>query len=84
MKSTQPFEDFERLLAVLERDLLDATDAEILAGAAELGINPAMKGSSALFGVTVLVRPRSKPESGDPNGMSPKRRRSKGYTPPSS
>jgi hypothetical protein len=83
MKSTQPFEDFERLLAALERELLDATDAEILAGAAELGINPAMKGSAALFGVTVLLRPHSRPESGDPNDVSATRRRPKGDTPPS-
>jgi hypothetical protein len=43
---------FERLLLALERELIDATDEEILAAARELGMNPGMKGSSAFFGVT--------------------------------
>jgi hypothetical protein len=83
MKTSQPFEDFERLLAALERDMLDATDAEILAAAAELGMNPAMKGSAALFGVTLLARPHSEPKRGHPKGASPTRRRPKGDAPPS-
>ena len=45
-------ERFERLLAALERELVAATDEEILAAAADLGMNPAMKGSAAFFGVT--------------------------------
>ncbi|MGA7540591.1 MAG: hypothetical protein WBW93_17675 [Steroidobacteraceae bacterium] len=43
---------FERLLLALERELIDATDEEILAAARELGMNPGMRGSSAFFGVT--------------------------------
>jgi hypothetical protein len=56
MKTTRPELGFERLLAALERDLLDATDEEILAVANELGMKPAMKGSIALFGVTFAAR----------------------------
>ncbi len=56
MKTPNPEGRLERLLAALERDLLDATDEEILAAARELGMNPAMKGSAAFFGVTRLVR----------------------------
>ena len=56
MRKTRANLTLERLLAALERELLEATDAEILAAAKELGIDPTMKGSSALFGVTKLVR----------------------------
>ena len=41
----------ERILAALERELLAATDDEILSAAKELGMNPAMKGSAAFFGI---------------------------------
>jgi hypothetical protein len=49
-------ERFECLLAALERDLLEATDEEILEAAGDLGMNPVMKGSAAFFGVTVGPR----------------------------
>jgi hypothetical protein len=57
MKTVRPDLAFERLLIALERDLIDASDEEILAAAKELGMNPLMKGSAAFFGVTLLVRP---------------------------
>ncbi|HUN71873.1 MAG TPA: hypothetical protein VMU52_06135 [Steroidobacteraceae bacterium] len=47
---------FERLLAALEHELTGATDEEILEAAGDLGMNPAMKGSAAFFGVTVDLR----------------------------
>ena len=56
MKTTRPELGFERLLAALERDLLDATDEEILLVAHELGMKPGMKGSIALMGVTFGAR----------------------------
>lgn len=49
-------ERFERLLAALERELIEATDEEILEAASDLGMNPAMKGSAAFFGVTIDMR----------------------------
>lgn len=49
-------ERFERLLTALERELLEATDEEILSAAGDLGMNPAMKGSAAFFGVTIGPR----------------------------
>ena len=61
MKTPDPERGLERLLAALECDLLDATDEEILAAARELGMNPAMKGSAAFFGVTRLARVPSLP-----------------------
>jgi hypothetical protein len=58
MKMTRPDSALERLLLALEDELLEATDEEILAAAHELGMNPAMKGSAAFFGLTmVVVRP---------------------------
>jgi len=47
-------ERFERLLAALERELIEATDEEILEAAGELGMNPAMKGSAAFFGIAMI------------------------------
>jgi hypothetical protein len=61
MKTIHPERGLERLQVALERDLLDATDEEILAAARELGMNPAMKGSAAFIGVTVLVGLRGVP-----------------------
>ena len=48
---------FERLLAALERELVEATDEEILAAARDLGMNPAMKGSAAFFGISMIHAP---------------------------
>lgn len=55
MRALRPERGLECLLSALERDLRDASDEEILAAARELGMNPAIKGSAAFFGVTVLV-----------------------------
>ena len=56
MRALRPERGLERLLFALERDVLGASDDEILAAARELGMNPTMKGSAAFFGVTLLVR----------------------------
>jgi len=85
MNGIHPERGLERLLAALERDLLDATDEEILAAARELGMNPAMKGSSAFFGVMMLARVRSMP-LGTAEGQPPsivRRRSPKDDAPPS-
>lgn len=52
MKAISPEVGLERLLLALETDLLVVADEEILAIAKELGMNPAMKGSAAMFGIT--------------------------------
>jgi len=66
-------ERFEGLLAALERELIEATDEEILAAAKELGMNPAMKGSAAFFGIATVFSPPLQPgepwESFDPPGI---------------
>ena len=54
-------EHFERLLAALERELIEATDEEILEAASELGMNPAMKGSAAFFGIATIYHPPLRP-----------------------
>ena len=56
MTFTFPQISLERLLLALESELLEAPEEEMLAAAAELGINPAIKGSAAFFGVTVPLR----------------------------
>jgi hypothetical protein len=92
MKPTRLEVGFERLLAALERDLLDATDEEILAVAHELGMNPSMKGSIALFGVTFAARLKDqtshsqRPTKTTPGRASAgrSRRRPKGNSPSSS
>jgi hypothetical protein len=61
MSTTRPELGFERLLAVLGQDLLDAPDEEILAVANELGQKPGMKGSIALLGVTFTWRVTNQP-----------------------
>jgi hypothetical protein len=40
-----------RILDALECELIEASDAEILEAAQDLGMNPAMRGSAAFFGL---------------------------------
>jgi len=66
MKSTRPELALERILIALERDVVDATDEELLTAARELGMNPSMQGSAAVFGVTRPAGLRSWPrETGE-------------------
>ena len=58
----RPERELERVLLAFEHEVIDASDEEILAAARELGMNPAMKGSSAFFGVTRLVRVGKPPQ----------------------
>jgi hypothetical protein len=87
MTTKRPDSPLERLLLALEDELLQATDEEVLAAAHELGMNPAMKGSAAFFGVTMLVRPmiagrsRSYLKKTDEHHAGGPRRRPKGDTP---
>lgn len=80
MTITRPELGFERLLAALGQDLLEATDEEILAVANELGQKPGMKGSMALLGVTSAWRLETAGSAGATRRL---RRRSKGDAPPS-
>lgn len=59
-KAEQLEERLDGLLDALEQELTDATDEEILAAASDLGMNPAMKGSAAFFGVTVDLRAKTR------------------------
>jgi hypothetical protein len=88
MKTTRPEVGFERVMTALERDLLNATDEEIVAAVKELGMNPTMKGSAALFGVTLMWQPRSPSEkrlrkTARQTDVMRARRRPKGNAPPS-
>lgn len=68
-------ERFERLLAALERELIEATDDEILQATRDLGMNPTIKGSAAFFGVTI-GRPHHWPDDSrdSPGDPRPSRR----------
>lgn len=87
MTTQRPDSALERLLVALEDEVLQATDEEVLAAAHELGMNPAMKGSAAFFGVTMLVLPmttrhtRSYLKKTDGHDAGGPRRRPKGDTP---
>jgi hypothetical protein len=84
MNTKRPAAKLERLLYAFERDVLEASDEEILAVAQELGMKPEMKGSAALFGVTLRVHLRPRPEAVAHARAAPRvRRRPKGDTPPS-
>jgi hypothetical protein len=74
MKARRPEVSFEHAVAALERELLEATDEEVFAAAAELGMNPSIKGSAAFFGVkSPLLRVRSPQGSRSSAKRSPRR-----------
>jgi hypothetical protein len=52
--SVRPDVGLERLIHGLEKELLEAADEEFMAGARELGMNLASKGSAAFMGVKDL------------------------------
>lgn len=51
VKATDPIKVLERLLTALEQELLEAPEEEILQGAADLGMDPQMRGSAAFLGL---------------------------------
>jgi hypothetical protein len=51
VRSLPPEVALNRVLAGLEKELVDVTDDEITQAAADLGMNLAMKGSAAFIGV---------------------------------
>jgi hypothetical protein len=59
MKAMRPEVSLHRLLEALEQELLDASGEEIMGAAADLGMNPAMKGSAAFAGLKYPESPRA-------------------------
>jgi hypothetical protein len=55
MNRTPPAVALDRVLAGLEKELIDATDEEIELAAQDLGMNVKMKGSAAFIGVIYTV-----------------------------
>lgn len=55
------------------REVIEATDDEILEAATDLGMNPAMKGSAAFFGVTI-ARPHHWPDDSRNSSATPRSR----------
>jgi hypothetical protein len=54
MRRARPEIRLERILTALGAELAAATDEEVLAAAAELGMKPLMKGTAAFFGLKQL------------------------------
>ena len=48
----------ERVLDVLDEELIHSTDAELLQAARELGMDPMMRGSAAFIGLKYPFQPR--------------------------
>jgi hypothetical protein len=76
MNRAHPELALELLLLALERDMVDATDEELLAAARDLGMNPAMKGSAAFFGL--MTRPTLWPLGTDEHNSASDRPRRRG------
>jgi hypothetical protein len=51
---TTPAAALGRILDQLDRELIEASDEDILEAARDLGMNPMMKGSAAFLGLTFL------------------------------
>jgi hypothetical protein len=52
LRAALPEASLTRILVSFEQELLAASEEEIMQAAKELGMDPAMKGSAAFFGVT--------------------------------
>jgi hypothetical protein len=52
LRAALPEASLTRILVSFEQELLAASDEEIMQAAKELGMDPAMEGSAAFFGVT--------------------------------
>jgi len=74
MNTTRPEAALDRVLAGLEKELVQATDEEIELAAADLGMNVRMKGSAAFFGV-IYAFPKRLEDIFD-FGKAPRRTRS--------
>lgn len=66
-----------RLLDGLERELLEASDQEILDAAKELGMDPTMKGSAAFLGLKYGYFPRLADFFGDLTALAEVRARAR-------
>ena len=51
VKTVSPPLRLARILLALEQELIDASDEDIMEAAADLGMNPKMKGSAAFLGI---------------------------------
>lgn len=56
LTATSHDQRLDRVLCALEREILEATDEEVRQAAADLGIDPDMKGSIAWVGVFLAAK----------------------------
>ena len=67
MSRTRPEIRLERILMALGVEVAAATDEEVLAAAADLGMKPTMKGTAAFFGLKKLLLPYDPEKLGEPD-----------------
>ncbi len=58
VKAAPPEAALSRILVALERELVAASDEEVVAAAQDLGMNPLMPGSGAFAGIKYPARPQ--------------------------
>ncbi len=58
MNAASPEVELTRILEAMEQELIDASDEEIMEAAADLGMDPKMKGSAAFAGIKFPVKPQ--------------------------
>jgi len=58
VKAASPEVKLTRILEALERELIDASDEEIMEAAKDLGMNPMMRGSAAFAGLIFPANPQ--------------------------
>jgi hypothetical protein len=67
MTRARPDIRLDRILTALGIEVAEATDEEVLAAAAELGMKPMMKGTAAFFGLKQLFMPYEPERLGEPD-----------------
>lgn len=58
VKAVSPELRLSRVLLALEQELVEASDEDLMQAAADLGMNPKMKGSAAFLGVKFPAKMR--------------------------
>ena len=67
MTRARPEIRLERILLALGVEVAEATDEEVLAAAADLGMQPMMKGTAAFLGLKRFFRPYDPEKLGEPD-----------------
>jgi hypothetical protein len=58
VKATSPEAELTRILEALEQEIIDASDEDVIGAAADLGMDPSMRGSAAFAGLKFPAKPQ--------------------------